>query len=50
MMGVGADAAGAGAGDGEGDVGGAIYAQLQAVREREQQGRRMLQAAALVVS
>jgi len=50
MMGMGADAAAAAAGDGEGDVGGDIYAQLQAAREREQQGRRMLQAAALVVS
>ena len=49
-MGMGADAPGAAAGDGEGDVGGDIYAQLQAAREREQQGRRMLQAAALVVS
>ena len=46
MMGMGADAAWAGDGGGDGD----ILAQLQAVRAREEQGRRMLAAAALVVS
>ena len=48
MMGMGADAGGAGEGGGAG--GGDIYAQLQAARTREEQGRRMLAAAALVVS
>ena len=43
---MGADAGGAGGGGGGGD----IFVQLQAVRAREEQGRRMLAAAALVVS
>ena len=41
---------GADGGDGGGEGGGDILAQLQAVRAREEQGRRMLAAAALVVS
>ena len=45
---LGADAGGAGEGDGV--AAGDIYAQLQAARTREEPGRRMLAAAALVVS